>query len=246
MPELSLFFIVSAFVGGVAMFLAPCTLPIVPAFLASMVPDSLYAHRRQEIVVRTVMFVLGFSVIFFIFGLLSAYFGSSVASYRTSLAQIGSVFIILFGLTLFGLFELPFLKRAFQRVRMPSLKKGRVARPLVMGVVFALGWSPCSGPLLASILLLATQSSTVWSGGVLLLVFSFGLSIPFIFTGLLYAQSAHMFEGYMRYERYITKGSGIFLVLLGVLLLTQQNFLMSTVGFKLYDMLGIVPMCTYY
>ena len=245
MHELSLILMVSAFAGGVVMFLAPCTLPIVPAFLVSLVPDAVRHNKRREITIRTISFTFGFSIIFFLFGLLSAYLGSWIAHYKVIFSQVGSVLIILFGLAILGVFELPLLKNTFQRIRVPHMEKGRFARPLLLGVVFALGWSPCAGPILASILLLASQSATLMQGGVLLLTFSLGLAVPFILTGLLYAQSVHAFTGYARYERYLSKFSGVFLIVLGVSLLSSQSILMSDFGFQIYHFFGLAPLCVY-
>jgi cytochrome c-type biogenesis protein len=237
---------ISAFAGGVAMFLAPCTLPIVPAFLASMVPDEKCLNHQREIFIRTVLFTVGFSVVFVVLGMLSGYFGATLTVYKSILAQIGSMFIIAFGLMLIGVFQIPVLRNAFQRIRVPKMKKGRVIRPIVLGVVFALGWSPCAGPLLASILLLASQTGTVVEGGVLLMIFSLGLAVPFILTGALFAQSTHFFASYAKYQKHISIVSGVFLIVLGFSLLFSQTLLFSDVGFALYDFFGVVPMCYYY
>lgn len=246
MPELSLAFLLSAFVGGFVMFLAPCTLPIVPAFIASMMPDAVSKNPRREIIIRTIAFTIGFACVFVLLGILSGFLGAALSVYKQTLTQIGAVFIIIFGFALLGLFEIPFLKQSFQRLRVPSMKKGRVFRPALLGVVFALGWSPCAGPVLASILLLASQTGTAVQGGLLLGLFSLGLAIPFILVGALYAHLLGFFDLYTKYHRTISVISGVFLIFLGGSLLFTESLMFSTFGFAMYDFFGIAPMCTYY
>jgi cytochrome c-type biogenesis protein len=246
MLELSLTFAFSAFLGGIIMFLAPCTLPLVPAFLASLAPESKASHHEREVLIRTVIFSLGFSIVFVLLGILSGFLGAALALYKQVLTQVGAVLIIVFGLSLLGVFQIPILKSSFQRLRVPKMEKGRFVRPFLFGVVFALGWSPCAGPLLASILLLASQTGTVVQGGLLLALFSLGLALPFMLTGMLYAHAVGFFNLYEKYYRHISMVSGAFLVLLGGGLLFGMSLLLSDFGFMLYDILGIAPICTYY
>lgn len=246
MIEISLVFAISAFSAGVAMFLAPCTFPIVPAFLASMVPDTEGEHYDREMLLRTIVFTVGFGVVFTLFGVLSGFLGSTLIVYKSTLSQIGAVAIIIFGLALLGVFDIPILKHSFQRLRVPIIKKGRVLRPAFLGVVFALGWSPCAGPLLVSILLLASQTGTVLEGGILLAIFSLGLAVPFIFVGSLYAYSLRFFNIYEKYYKLISTISGLLLLVLGISLLFTQTIIYTQFGYMLYDAFGIVPMCSYY
>ncbi len=246
MFDISVTFAISAFVGGLLMFLAPCTFPLIPAFLASMMPEGVCKNYRSEILIRTIVFSFGFAVVFTILGMLSGIFGSAIAEYKTLLIQIGGISIIILGLMILGVFELPFLKNTFQRLRLPQMKKGRVLRPLLLGIIFALGWSPCAGPILASILLLASQSGTVLEGGILLALFSSGLALPFILTGLLYAHTTSFFSTNGAYIKYVSIVSGALLIVLGVTLFFSQSLVFTEVGFFLYNILGIAPMCTYY
>jgi len=246
MPDISVIFALSAFAGGIAMFLAPCTFPLVPAFLASMVPNKLDKHYDKEMLIRTLMFSLGFTVVFTTLGLLSGVLGASLIPYKTLLLKIGAVAIIVLGLSLMGAFNIPYLNRSFQRLRVPVLKKDRYIRPSLVGVVFALGWSPCAGPILVSILLLASQTGTALEGGILLAFFSLGLAVPFILIGSLYAYTIGVFKWYEKYHKIVSLLSGGLLVALGATLLVSGSLLFANFGYTFYEFFGIAPMCMYY
>ena len=155
----ALFF--TAFFGGVLMFLAPCTLPLVPAFIASLVPgrQNEQCFYRRIVLRKTIYFSMGFTLVFVCFGILTGLFGATIATYKLILSQIGGVLIIIFGLTLLNVFSIPFLNKSSSAGTKAAAKYGTYA-PLLLGVVFALGWTPCAGPILASILLLASDTGT--------------------------------------------------------------------------------------
>ena len=236
-------FLISAFFGGVIMFFAPCTFPIVPAFLASLVSKDVRNTQEHEVFIRTIFFTVGFSIIFVLLGMVSAVAGTFLRGYEDWFLDIGGVIIILFGLSLF---DIPILKNSFQRIKIPQIEKGRIVRPLLLGIIFGIGWSPCAGPLLASILLLASQTGTALAGGVLLFVFSVGLAIPFIVTGAMYGKAYSFFNGFSKHHKKIAFISGIFLIIIGVSLIFRGSLLFTEVGFFFYDLFGIVPMCEYY
>lgn len=243
--DLSISSLIVAFVGGILMFLAPCTLPLVPAFLASLVPSEQRAQHR-ELLIRTVLFILGFTVIFVLFGVLTGLIGTSVSAYKSVISQIGGFIIVAFGVSMLDVVAIPRLSKAIRVSDYIRLSNEKRSTSLFLGSLFALGWTPCAGPILASILLVASQSATVLSGGVLLLSFSLGLAIPFMLVGLLYAHVVHLISGYAQYARLIRWVSGLLLILLGIVILFGQSILMTHWGFALYSFFGYVPMCTYY
>jgi cytochrome c-type biogenesis protein len=247
MEEFSLTLSLAAFFGGVFMFLAPCTLPLVPAFLASLVPpeQKQSAQYRRILMFKTVLFSTGFTIIFVLLGFLTGFFGSKLVPYKIVLSQVGGVFIMLFGLSLLGVFTIPFTQRSFAKIqKVLHASRGRFA-PVALGAIFALGWSPCAGPILASILVLASQSGTALQGGILLGIFSLGLMIPFVLVGVLFAHSTFVFRFYERYHTYVSRLSGLFLVCVGAFLVVGNYAFVTQWGFALYSFLGYVPMCTY-
>jgi cytochrome c-type biogenesis protein len=244
--EISIAFIVSAFIAGLLMFLAPCTLPLVPAYLAfisgvkqSDVADTDVGHKAKcQIIKNALAFILGFSTIFIGFGILAGLFGSFIGQFRGLLTQAGGVFIIIFGLMMLNVINIAPLMRE-RKLSMPkSLTPGKPLSAFLIGSTFALGWVPCVGPVLASVLLLASTSTTVFSGGLLLGVFSLGLAVPFLLTALLYAHASETIMRYGNFTKWISSIGGVFLVFLGILLLTDNFGLMVEYGYKVFNAVG--------
>lgn len=240
--------LVSAFIAGLLMFLAPCTLPIVPAYLGFISGVSLkdLAHlegeerrrSQRQIFLNGVAFVLGFSIIFILFGVLAGLLGQALADVRIWLSRIGGVFVILFGLFMLGAFRLPFLQ-VEKRMKVPSFMKiGSPATSFGIGSAFAFGWTPCVGPILASILLLASTSATVMQGGILLAVFSFGLAIPFLLVAGLTSYASSFIEKGSVYLKWVSVIGGVFLIGLGLLLLTNNFDLTIQYGYELLDFIN--------
>lgn len=229
MIEFGLALIVSSFIAGIFTFFAPCTLPLVPAFLGvisgvgqeQLTDASKIQGFRKRIFVNALFYVLGFSLIFILFGVAFSFLGQ-VLIFRLWLQRIGGVFIILFGLVLLGWLRLPFLGGEHQ-IRVPGMfEKSGKANSFGIGALFALGWSPCIGPLLGSILLLASGSGTVLQGTLLLVLFSIGLGIPFLLTALLIGRAFSAFGRWQKGLKIINGVGGAFLIALGVLLVSDQ------------------------
>ena len=239
-------FIVSAFVAGLIMFLAPCTLPLLPAYLGFISGVSLddmkdpekAAKARRKIIFNGVFFILGFSIVFILFGTLAGLFGSAIADFRIWAGRIGGALVIIFGLFMLGVFKIPALQMD-KRIKLPSfLKIGRPESSLVIGGAFAFGWTPCVGPILASILLLASTSTTAFQGGFLLAVFSLGLAIPFILVAILYSRATTLISGATKYLNVVSIIGGVFLILLGLLLITDNFGLTIQYGYQYLDFLN--------
>ena len=231
------------------MFLAPCTLPLVPAFLVSLMPgdrgNTNKSGYTRELLMKTVLFSSGFTLVFVLFGILTGFFGAVFMSYKLILSQIGGVFIIIFGFSLLNIVRIPVAQNSVSQIGKIILKKNNISTSLILGGLFALGWTPCAGTILISILLLASQSGTAFHGGMLLAVFSLGLAVPFILVGALYAHTVSVFNFYETYRSSITIVSGIFLVTIGFILLFGYSLAMTQWGFQLYSFFGFTPMCTY-
>ena len=235
----------TAFVAGIFMFLAPCTLPLVPALIASLSPQSekkvtQYTTAR---LFHIVLFSIGFTTVFVLLGVLTGVFGSRLSFYRQLISEIGGIIVILFGLSLLGVFRLHIVQGNVSQIF--HLREPGPYGAVTIGALFALGWSPCAGPLLTSILVLASQSNTALEGGILLTAFSLGVMIPFMLVGTLYVYTLGMLRLYERYQKLISIVSGLFLVILGVLLVFGQTFLLTEWGATFLSYFGYAPVCSF-
>ncbi|MEX0652224.1 MAG: cytochrome c biogenesis protein CcdA [Candidatus Paceibacterota bacterium] len=235
-------FIISVFVAGILTFLAPCTLPMVPAYLGfiSGVPKEELEDKnklkevKRRILLNGVFFILGFSLIFILFGTLAGFLGQGLAPYRVWLTRIGGVCVILFGLLMLGVFNIPFLQSR-KGIKTPRwLVIGKPSSSLIIGATFAFGWTPCVGPVLGSVLLLASTTTTALYGAFLLLVFSLGLAVPFLLVALSFSHSTQYIQKFSRYLTWVSVVGGVFLVFLGILLVTDNFGLLIEYGFKLF------------
>lgn len=246
-------FIISAFIAGLLMFLAPCTLPLVPAYLAFISgvkaddfknPQKIHAAKRA-VIINGGAFILGFTGIFVLFGIIAGLLGAQIAQYRILLAQIGGAFIILFGLMMLNVIRIAPLMRD-HRMKVPGfLTPGKPSSAFVIGASFAFGWTPCVGPVLASILLLASTSTTAFQGGFLLFVFSIGLAIPFLLTAVLYARAGAVIARMSSVTKWISYIGGVFLILLGLLLLTNNFGLTIEYGYRIFDFINYDALLDY-
>lgn len=227
MTEIS---IAVAAVAGIGSFLAPCILPVIPAFLAYISGTTITDLQRNNdtvnlltnrlnILINTVFFVLGFSIVFSVFGvILNSVLSSNATSLMAGFNQVGGIIIIGFGA--FMLLSSRINKLNFEKKILP--KGGKASYPLsfVFGLAFATGWTPCIGPILGSILTLAaTTPSQAFS---LLLAYSLGLGIPFILMGLFFSKMTRLIRALSKHLKYYSVIMGGFIILLGVLVLTNQ------------------------
>ena len=227
MTEIS---IAIAAVAGIGSFLAPCILPVIPAFLAYISGTTITDLQRNNgtvnlltnrlnILINTIFFVLGFSIVFSVFGvILNSVLSSNAASLMAGFNQVGGIIIIGFGA--FMILSSRINKLNFEKKILP--KGGKASYPLsfVFGLAFATGWTPCIGPILGSILTLAaTTPSQAFS---LLLAYSLGLGIPFILMGLFFSKMTRLIRALSKHLKYYSVIMGGFIMLLGVLVLTNQ------------------------
>ncbi|MCP6720235.1 MAG: cytochrome c biogenesis protein CcdA [Patescibacteria group bacterium] len=214
--------IVVAFVAGIVSFLSPCVLPIIPGFLAYLSGTSLSDSRskRKDVFLNSVFFVLGFSVIFAILGVLLNTVLEAVAyNALIWLSRIGGAIIIFFGLYLVGLIKIPFLDRE-HKFAVKKQFKSKYITSFVFGSAFGAGWTPCVGAALGAILgLAATQPGITFY---LLLSYSLGLGIPFLVVGFFAAQASTIINRYAHILKYINIAFGVVLIVLGVFVFTQS------------------------
>lgn len=247
MIEIPLTFAFSAFLAGFLMFLAPCTLPLIPAYLAfisgvskdELNNPSTAKRSHRQIIYNSLSYVLGFSLVFVLFGVAAGALGSEIGLWRSVLSKVGGGFIILFGIMMLGMVSIKPLTRDWRITLPSSIKPGHPLSAFVIGMIFALGWTPCVGPVLATVILLATDSATVVTGAALLAIFSLGLAVPFILTALLYARAEQTIIKYAKFSGGVRIVGGVFLILIGTLLLTNNFELMVIYGYQLFEILQL-------
>ncbi len=208
--------------AGLLSFISPCVLPMVPVYIgylsgtAAGTPET---AGRAATLRQALLFVLGFSLVFVALGASAGLLGAGLNEYLPLLRQGGGLLLIVFGFHTMGIITIPLLYRDSRLDYRPTAVGGFSA--VLIGTVFALGWTPCVGPILAAILLLASDSATVGQGALLLAVYSMGLGIPFLATALALGSANRLLKRLNRYYRAIEVVSGLFLVAMGILLFTN-------------------------
>ncbi len=235
MPEITLLFFLGTFIAGMFMFLAPCTFPLVPGFLAVLAGKEI---SRRTLVVNTLIFCLGFSFVFISLGLFAGLAGY-IAGSLVWLKQLSGLLIIVCALMLLGVikpqvfignstFKIP-------RTFVPGSRRGS----FLLGTLFSLGWSPCVGPIVASVLLVASAEGAVFLGAALLATFSLGLTIPFLLSAYFYASLSSYVQSSTTLFRLFTYGGGVMLLSFGVLLLVGSDDILIRYGTDLFYWLGL-------
>lgn len=200
---------------GLVSFFSPCILPLVPVYLAVLSGEAEDTGRKR-VFIRAVFFAIGFSSIFVLLGLSASALGSLLLGYRPVLEKAGGLVVILLGLHQTGLLHLTPLYR--QRRLAGAARGGSIPAALVIGMIFALGWTPCVGPVLASILTLVGSSETIARGAVLLTAYSLGLAVPFLAAALGIGAVQRRFQAMKKYTHHIEVAGGIILICLGAMM----------------------------
>ncbi len=212
-----------AFIGGVLSFLSPCILPVAPGYLGIISGISLTnlqsgAFSKRKVLTGTLAFILGFTIIFIILGIGSTFLGQLLRANRNWLAKLSGLVVIILGLHQAGWLKIPMLYQE-RRLVNNSISSGFLGAFLA-GLAFALGWTPCIGPVLGSILALAGNQGSLGKGLLLLGVYSFGLGIPFFILALAFETVSRGLNRIKPYLKYLQWASGLLLILMGILLLT--------------------------
>ena len=218
--------VLTAFLAGLVSFVSPCVLPLVPSYLSFLTGTSLEDLKTQDsaaekarVLAHAVAFVCGFTLIFVLIGLSASAIGSVFASNKDIIARIGGVIIIILGLNMLGIFRIPTLLMD-KRFHLQSRKQS-LAISFLVGIGFAAGWSPCIGPILSAIILLASQES-VPRATFYLFVYSLGLAIPFLIMALAITQSLAALNRLKRFLPAIEATAGVVLVATGIVLVTNN------------------------
>lgn len=215
------------FLEGIFSFFSPCVLPLIPIYISYLagnakqtLEDGTIVYQRKRVFFHTVFFVLGISAAFFLLGISFSALGSFFQSNKVIFTRIGGVIIILLGLFQMGVFDFSFL----QRERKIHLNfAGRQMNPLiafVMGFTFSFAWTPCVGPALSSVLILASSAKSALTGNLLVLVYALGFIIPFLLVGLFTTQVLNFLKGKQKFLKYTIKVGGALLIVIGVMTFT--------------------------
>ncbi|KPJ66878.1 hypothetical protein AMJ44_07710 [candidate division WOR-1 bacterium DG_54_3] len=226
-----------AFAGGLLTFFSPCFLPLVPAYLVYITGLSFEEVKNVRLmsVIHSLLFIFGFTIVFTFLGISASLLGQFFYDLRDAFRIAGGILIILLGLYLTGMLRLPFLDLE-RRLTISSRPAGLLGSVFI-GMVFALGWLPCVGPILAGILILASHAETLGQGALMLISFSLGLGFPLFLASLALNYFLSFSEKIEKHLRTVHKVSGIFLIAVGILLITNYlqgvtNWLIDLTGYK--------------
>ena len=222
----------AAFVAGLISFLSPCVLPLVPGYVSLISGAGVEELKEQQgqllrkVMLNSAAFIIGFSIVFITLGAISTEVGQMLARYKTVLAQVAGVVIILFGLHLTGILQ---IKALLADTRLHKLKGGSTPwGAFVVGFAFAFGWTPCVGPILGVVLGFAATQDTVFKGIFLLAVYSLGLAVPFLLTSLGIERFLKFYNRFKFHMHAVEVASGGLLIALGVLLVLGRFTLISS------------------
>jgi len=222
-----------AFGAGLISFLSPCVLPLIPGYISYVSGSSLneLVEKKNVNLIPIILFTVGFSIVFIIFGAASTFLGQVLLKNSFELRIIAGLVIIILSLHIIGLINIKFLN--YEKRINTNISKNFFS-PILIGMAFAFGWTPCIGPILGSILVLASTEESLVKGIILLSFYSAGLAIPFILSGYLMQKFLIFSKNFKNNINKVTKIGGIILLITGVLIITNQ---LQALGYYLLDAL---------
>lgn len=214
----------AAFSAGALSFFSPCLLPLIPAYvmyMAGAYNEDEISKKRKRMLVQTLGFILGFTIIFMLLGISASAIGKLFATHKVILSRISGLLIVFFGVHLMGFIKLSFMSKDYRKSK--SHHKMNFITAVGMGMAFAFGWTPCFGPILGAILAsTAAMSRNVADGVKLLFTYSMGMAIPFILTALFINTVEKYTQKLSAHSRTINMISGIIMIILGILMFTGK------------------------
>ena len=220
-----------AFGAGLISFLSPCVLPLIPGYISYISGQSLQEilNKKKINFFPLILFCLGFSTVFVILGASASFLGQTLLQNSEVLRILAGIVIIIFSLQLIGIINIPYLN--FEK-RFDAKESRNILFPYVIGVAFGFGWTPCIGPILGSILALASIEETLSRAVILLILYSSGLAIPFVLSGYLIQKFLLFSKNFRKNINLISKIGGIILLITGILILTNQ---LQAIGFYIIE-----------
>jgi len=210
-----------AFGAGLISFLSPCVLPLIPGYISFISGSSLneLLKSKKINIIPLILFTLGFSFVFIMFGAAASYLGQVLLQNSQTLRIIAGLIIVIFSLQLIGIVNIGFLN--FEK-KIYTKKNNNMWFSFIIGMAFGFGWTPCIGPILGSILALASTEETIFRAIILLSFYSLGLAIPFILSGYLMQRFLMFSKNFKKNINLVSKGGGVILLITGILILTNQ------------------------
>ncbi len=227
-----------AFGAGLVSFLSPCVLPIIPGYLSyitGLTMDQLgqgSGRYLRQILFSSLLFVLGFSIVFTALGVSASFVGGFLEAHLSLITRIAGVLVIFMGLFVLGVFKIPALYQ--ERRFYISRESFGLGGTVVLGMAFGFGWTPCVGPILGAILLMAASAQTVAAGAVMLVAYSLGLGIPFVLTGLLFARAMAAFTWVKKHFVVINAVAGALLIGVGIVMLLDKMTYINSLLMNLF------------
>ena len=226
-----------AFGAGFISFLSPCVLPLIPGYISYISGESLgdIVEKQKKIILKTVLFSLGFSLVFISFGATASLIGNILLENSNTLRIIAGIIIIIFSLQLIGILNLNFLnqEKRFQTKNYSN----NLFFPVLVGAAFGFGWTPCIGPVLGSILTLAAVESSIGKGILLLSFYSLGLAIPFILSGYGISKFLAFSKNFRKNIKIVSVTGGVILLITGILILTN---ILQALGYFILEAIPIL------
>ncbi|HEY1359216.1 MAG TPA: cytochrome c biogenesis protein CcdA [Thermoleophilaceae bacterium] len=233
--------VVAAFAVGFISFISPCVLPLVPGYLSTIsgvsFADIQEGRGRTQVLGPALLFCLAFGVMFVALGMTATGLGQTLQDHRQLLRQVSGIVLIVMGVLFIAMLFVPMLNREWRPETL--LRRAHTGGPIVAGLAFAVAWLPCTGPTLGAILTAAGNQDTVGHGGVLLAFYALGLAVPFILSALAFSTFAGVFRFFRNHYTAITVISGLVLIAMGVLLVTNELTRLNSEALKWMDDLGI-------
>ena len=230
-----------AFLAGIISFLSPCVLPLIPGYISYISGtsfDKIKGEERNLIVIKTIFFTLGFSFVFIALGSTATFIGQFFLINSNIFRIIAGIIIILFSLQLIGIINFHFMNKD---IRIFTDKySNNFTFPLIVGAAFGFGWTPCIGPILGSIIALATLEKNIGESILLLSFYSLGLAIPFVISGVLIDKFLLFSKSFKKYTSTITKTGGLILLLTGIAILTDQLQILGFFILEYFPLLGSI------
>ena len=226
-----------AFSAGIISFLSPCVLPLIPGYISYISGTSLneLLNKKEINLLPIILFTFGFSIVFIFFGATATLIGQLLLKNSNELRIIAGIIIIIFSLHILKIIDLKFLN--YEKRVQSEVRQGFFA-PILIGMAFGFGWTPCIGPILGSILVLASTSESITKGVLLLCSYSLGLAIPFILSGYLIQKFMLVSKNIKQKINLIEKIGGILLLLTGILITTNQ---LQVLGYYILNYLPFLP-----
>lgn len=219
-----------AFSAGFLSFLSPCVLPLIPAYISYLTGSSIKelkdGRSKYFTLYKSFGFVLGFSIIFILMGVSITSIGKLLITHKELFRKLGGIIIVIFGLHTLGVIKIKLFYREKRFLRFNKFK-GPFSG-IIMGIAFASGWTPCIGPILSSILIYATSMNSVGRGVLLLVMYSLGLAVPFIFTAMAIENFTEHFKKFSKYLPLISIISGILMIIMGIVIFTNKLAILSS------------------